>query len=269
MRFSVIPIGFFILCAMVLTIGFQNCSLQGAPDNTEEVVSQASVNCASTEIAYQGVCHAQYIPCSLSSGSGQQEFNNGTYGSCVLAVCAAGFHSENSLCVSNKKSCTLANGSGEQSWNGTAYDACVALTCNAEYVLAGGTCAGPAQVVQRYKTAQGLNPPFIYDWSLLLNDPAPVALGYAYEAPAFKLFKTANAQAQIPLYRCRALLFIYSFIDQAATCSGFNGGVLLGYASAAVHADGQSKPLYTCGKVIVANTADCAGQAATIYGYSF
>ena len=261
-----------VLLGLLLFIGgFQNCSLKGAPENTSKALSQNSLNCLATEVPFQGVCHAQYLSCTLAAGgSGVQEFTNGTYSPCLSAsaACPVSNHLEANVCVSNKRACAIVNGTGVQDWNGTAFDACIVVSCDALYVKEGNTCS-TLQTVYRFSRITGLN----YFWSLIDPDPMAASLGFVVAGgPSFKAFPAAPAQG-IPIYRC-IISLNNAYLATSPTCASNAQPVLLGYALPAEATSPQSKPLYRCNSgtlwpLVTVTNRECGLFPATVIGHVY
>lgn len=132
-------------------------------ESSDPVTAQA---CTSGQTLANGSCYADTKPCSTDNGSGTQIFNpaTGTYGSCQVTTCDAGFQFSSGYCTpaalaldlanglaacqptgpwssaTCSETCSLPNGTGTRTWATASWGPCTAQKCNSGFNLVNGSC---------------------------------------------------------------------------------------------------------------------------------
>ncbi|MEO0335141.1 MAG: hypothetical protein AAF202_02025, partial [Pseudomonadota bacterium] len=108
-------------------------------------------------------CEDDKKSCSITNGTGEQEWLGSEYGPCAIKACDSGYkqesdqcilecsndeHPEGGQCVNNTKACPIDNGSGEQTWNGSGYGNCEAKSCTDGFNIEDGACVASCEADQ-------------------------------------------------------------------------------------------------------------------------
>lgn len=117
-------------------------------------------SCFSSQHWENGYCVANTRYCSISNGTGKQNWNGSDWSTCYVDSCHSGYyiswsycvrynyndscdrneHLENGYCVPDSRYCSISNGAGKQNWNGSYWSSCYAYSCHSGYYLSWGSC---------------------------------------------------------------------------------------------------------------------------------
>lgn len=127
-----------ITILLPLSLMITSCKKEITQLNPPELTK---VVCSSLEHVDNNICINNTKACESENGSGQKEYLNGSWGSCIINLCNSSFHLDSSSCVSNTAACIVQNGIGAKVWNGSSYGACAAVACSSGFHNFSNSCA--------------------------------------------------------------------------------------------------------------------------------